>query len=172
MIEEKGRDLLAFRGLFLSALMKQLKILVYLGAVMVLCQILVLFPLVFAPNAGAEVDETLRSRIEEVGACPTIAVEEEMVYASMALPRFYERRGYRLAWSQGGDLLPQVSSLIHALREAHRNGLRPDDYHVGTITALVDKLNENGIPSSKTSQLVDLDLLLTDAFLVYASHLL
>lgn len=127
--------------------------------------------------AGAlsnQVGELLRTRIEAAGFPPKIAIGEEVIHASIALPLFYERRIYAPAWSGDNGPLPQVDALLKAIREADQEGLRPGDYHLSRIEATLREVRQNREERRPLNpgSLVDLDLLLTDAFLIYGSHLL
>lgn len=118
--------------------------------------------------------ELLRNRIEVAGIPPVLMVGDEVIYASEVLPAFYEGRAYRMAWSSNAGPLPHAHELVKAIRDADANGLRPDDYHLGRIETLARRLPmelETG-GAVAPHMLVDLDLLLTDAYLAYASHLL
>lgn len=118
--------------------------------------------------------ELLRNRIEAAGFPPRLFVEDEVIYASEALPSFYERRAYRLVWSGNGGPLPQCDSLIIAIWQADREGLHPEDYHLRRIETALTSLRgaRHAGPPVDPRLLVDLDLLLTDAFLIYGFHLL
>ncbi len=127
-----------------------------------------------ARTASTEVKELLRRRIESSGIPARIIVGDEPVYASDRLPLFYERRGYQPAWTGDGKRMSQIEAMIHVLREAVREGFEPDDYHLEKIEALVSELNgrTRKEPRLTAAKSVDLDLLMTDAYLVYGSHLL
>ena len=86
---------------------------------------------------------------------------------------FYTERGHRPAWRSGERLSPQIDALLDALRSAEREGLRPADYHLAAIDALIARLRVAGGVTTPAAVTVadDLDLLLSDAFLLYASHL-
>ena len=117
--------------------------------------------------------EILRNRIEAIDFGAGLRVGSETIYASAVLPAFYEGRTYRLAWSGNGGPLPQADSLVAAIRNAGREGLRPEDYHLRRIEAVLSALpgrNRAARPIDPRL-LVDLDLLLTDAFLSYGFHL-
>lgn len=131
-------------------------------------------PALQAKSLSLEIGELLRSRIEAAGAVPMITVGEEIIHASVTLPIFYERRSYHQAWSDDRGPLPQVQSLVQAIRGADQEGLRPSDYHLSRIeTTLAEVLeNQKRRRPLNPGRLVDLDLLLTDGFLIYASHLL
>ncbi|MCG6923538.1 MAG: L,D-transpeptidase family protein [Acidobacteria bacterium] len=126
-----------------------------------------------SPATADEVQELLRNRIEAAGAPPRIVVAGELIHCSTVLPRFYERRLFRLAWSDVRGPLPQASGLVTALRVATREGLDPAAYHLDRLEALLAGRSEERLtPGPSPSFRVDLDLLLSDAFLLHASHLL
>lgn len=118
--------------------------------------------------------DLLRFRIEAGGVPLKISVGNEPIHAAVVLPVFYERRVYQPAWTDGKGVLPQADTLINAIRQADREGLRPTDYHLSKIETVLKEIDRTpGFWKNPNShQLVDLDLLLTDAFLIYSSHLL
>jgi murein L,D-transpeptidase YcbB/YkuD len=88
------------------------------------------------------------------------------------LINFYTGRGYQPAWLDiQGKPRPAAEELLKALDEADREGLRTVDYQ---RTALRKRLTalQNGEGTSDISRLTDFDLLFTDTFLTYGSHLL
>lgn len=85
---------------------------------------------------------------------------------------FYAQRGYRAAWLDPyGRPLPAADDLIKALGEAEREGLRSADYNRGQLRKLLASLQQ-GDGATDAGQLAEVDLLLADTFLTYASHLL
>jgi L,D-transpeptidase YcbB len=87
---------------------------------------------------------------------------------------FYTRRTYRPAWSQDKILSPHVDVLVSLLQDAAREGLDPTDYHISHIVDLQTTIHSTSGQQHGASieELGHLDLLLTDAFLLYGSHLL
>jgi murein L,D-transpeptidase YcbB/YkuD len=87
---------------------------------------------------------------------------------------FYARRAFRPAWNneQGPNRL--ADDLVAALNRADLEGLNPADYHVEEIGGLLTyvRLAAASGRTPEVERLADLDLLLTDAFLLYGSHLL
>ena len=130
--------------------------------------------LCFAQALSEVVAERLRARIEAAGSPPEITIGEERIYASLALPLFYERRVYKPAWSDDNGPLPIADELVTAIGKADLEGLRPADYHLDRIDRTLAEVKDNRAQSKPLNpgRLVDLDLLLTDAFLLYGSHLL
>jgi murein L,D-transpeptidase YcbB/YkuD len=118
--------------------------------------------------------EHLRNRIEAAGASGAIDIGDDRVLATQALSRFYVGRLYRPAWVDSSGLSPRVGALVQAVRGAAAEGLRPRDYHLDHIlaaAALVHRQTRERRPPD-VAQLVDLDLLCTDAFVLLGSHYL
>ena len=80
-------------------------------------------------------------------------VAGERICAEAPLKTFYARRNNEVAWSDAN-----AHELIDAISHADEDGLRSSDYHLEAIRS-VDSPE-------------DRDLLLTDAFLLFATHLL
>ena len=127
-----------------------------------------------AGDPAAALREHLRFRIEAGGIPLALSVQNEPVHAAVVLPAFYERRIYQPAWTGAGGPLPRARFLVEAIRRADLEGLTPEDYHLEKIEALLAQLEQRpgSFENSTFPRLVDLDLLLTDAFLIYGSHLL
>jgi murein L,D-transpeptidase YcbB/YkuD len=127
----------------------------------------------FAQSPVMSIQDLLRFRIESGGAPLKITVGTEPIHAAIVLPIFYESRVYQPAWTNSQGFLPKAEALLNAIRRADREGLRPGDYHLEKIEAILSELRKAPELNKKTNlnQLVDLDLLLTDAFLIYGSHL-
>ncbi len=144
--------------------------------------ILLLFALAFAggPVCQAHADmypgvtERIRHRIESAGVPPLLAVGEEPVLAARTVAHFYEKRGYAPAWTTPREPLSVADSLVAAIRSCRLEGLRPSDYHLDAIRTALCDLREAGTAgdSLDPGAVVDLELLMTDAFLLIASHYL
>jgi len=123
---------------------------------------------------SSQVSEYLWERLLLAGRPPVLRVAGDNVRSGNLLPQFYTRRLYWPAWSNDAGLLPQVDSLLKALREAEHEGLRSQDYHLTRLDSLLAELRQQQSRAAPLSAaaLADLDLLLTDALLTYGSHLL
>lgn len=125
-----------------------------------------------AQPASDLVREGLRNRIETAGLLPLqFVVEGEVIHASQTLPIFYESRAYAPAWSDGHGPSTLAIELVRSIEAAEEHGLVPEDYHLAAIRRLLSGESRER-ESWSTGDLIDLDLILTDAFLVYTSHLL
>lgn len=120
--------------------------------------------------AGDSVRERIRARLEIAGVPARIALAGAEIHGGPELVNFYERRGFRPAWVGEDGLGPVADSLVAALAAADREGLRPSDYHLETIRELRQRTVGTS-PRPGPTSLAELELLLTDAFLTYADHL-
>ncbi len=121
-----------------------------------------------------EISERLRNRIEAGEALAEIVACGELIYCSYAVPTFYERRSFRPAWVNESGPLPHCGDLLQAVEEAELEGLTSDDYHLLAARETLKLLeSQRGfVRAPRLGMLVDLELLLTDTFLVYGAHLL
>ncbi|MDY0187484.1 MAG: L,D-transpeptidase family protein [Syntrophus sp. (in: bacteria)] len=84
---------------------------------------------------------------------------------------YLERKG-RPAWvGEEGSAAP-AEKLLHLLKRSHREGLYPQDYGIGRIESLMETISRDKEQDQPLNPdlLVDLDLLLTEAFFSYAAH--
>jgi murein L,D-transpeptidase YcbB/YkuD len=125
-------------------------------------------------SPDAVVAEQIRTRIEAAGVVAELRAGGEPIYESGVLPGFYERRLYRPAWSDQRGSTRLADDLVSGLRRADLEGLRPEDYHLSTIKAMIAAVRANAMTDAATgaARWAELDLLATDAFLVYGTHLL
>jgi murein L,D-transpeptidase YcbB/YkuD len=123
---------------------------------------------------SASMPEELRARLEAIAHSPKITVRGEAIGARDGLARFYERRAFRPVWVCDDGLPPHVGALVQVIRDAEREGIRAVGYHLSKIDQLVVELSQNGAPVLLQSPVpwVDLELLLSDAFFMYGSHVL
>ena len=123
---------------------------------------------------GAAIQDIIRDRLEAGGIPLKISIAGDPIHAAVVLPRFYERRAYRPAWSKEHQPSDQVAALGRSIRKAAADGLRPADYHLDKITAILEDLDGKnaGLGAMYDQRLADLDILLTDAYLVLGAHML
>lgn len=122
-----------------------------------------------AGDLAEDVGKQLRNRIGRPGAPPRITAGKEILCACDTMVGFYRSRGYRPAWSDAAGPSPLADDLVAELRQAGTHGLKPENYHLERIEAMLAEARTN---DPRPKLLAELDLLLTDAWLLYASHLL
>ncbi|MEZ4388523.1 MAG: L,D-transpeptidase family protein [Candidatus Krumholzibacteriia bacterium] len=101
-----------------------------------------------------------------------LLVDGDRLLSAEALPGFYERRGFAPAWSDGHDLAAAADSVLAVVAELQTDGLRPEDYGLAHLRRLRADLADGPAGRPRLACLLDLDLLLTDAWLLAGSHLL
>jgi murein L,D-transpeptidase YcbB/YkuD len=121
-----------------------------------------------------QLDERLRNRIESAGVLPSIMIREEPIRCLAALTMFYEKRAFQPAWITENGPSSRIDVLIQAIRRAGTEGMNPLNYHLSSIESLLDEVRtvQRLNSTSALENPVDLDILLTDAFMLYGSHLL
>lgn len=116
----------------------------------------------------------LRTLIDAAAESPGWGLEGEWIVEPSALSRFYSQRGDRPAWNDERELLPQADLLFEAIRNADADGLKPADYHLEALERMRATVEPGklGRQWPNLDRQAALDLLLTDAFLAYASDLI
>jgi L,D-transpeptidase YcbB len=90
---------------------------------------------------------------------------DERIHARETMRQFYPERAYRPIWVDEEGLAPRGVALESWLATVPiKHGLRPRDYHLNVI----DELDQ----ADRLGAIVDLELALTDAFLMVGSHVL
>jgi murein L,D-transpeptidase YcbB/YkuD len=97
----------------------------------------------------------------------------ETICGLKLIPLFYQERGFTPAWMEGGQLLPRAKALIQTIRNAFQDGLDPRNYHAAAIAQTLAMLTNTTQMTIETevAYWADLDLLLTDAFMLLGTHL-
>lgn len=96
-----------------------------------------------------------------------IPVEGQTIklFAQNQLPVFYERRGYKKAWTDQEN----INDLIVSLQKADEEGLLPSDYHLDLLLNYEQRKKTGDLKSEEVAMQ---EILLTDALIKYAAHLL
>ncbi len=103
----------------------------------------------------------LRIRIESVADSRMMQVQGDLICCRQAVPQFYNSRFFEPAWN---EML--AHELIESIRVSEYEGLNPKDYHLEQLEYLLGK------ERLSTYEKTDLELLLTDSFLLFSSHLM
>ncbi|MFA9372347.1 MAG: murein L,D-transpeptidase [Labilibaculum antarcticum] len=113
-------------------------------------------------DEGFEINEIIRNKIENQKSNP-VRAENDLIYCEESLSKIYENRMFSLAWGNKSS----IKQLIKSIEESEYEGLNPNDYHIKKLINLY-----NSYSKLNFEQKANLDLLATDAFLLYTSHLL
>ncbi|ADH85246.1 L,D-transpeptidase family protein [Desulfurivibrio alkaliphilus] len=123
------------------------------------------------PASGQENQdsEPIRQLLEATDPSEPLTIHRIHLRATPLLREFYRQRAFQPAWVDTNGA-PQGSAqlLLAAIKEADADGLSPRDYHLESILVLSSLLAAHPSPGLAA----ELDLLLTDAFLLLGYHLL
>jgi murein L,D-transpeptidase YcbB/YkuD len=86
--------------------------------------------------------------------------------------QFYQQRNYQAVWLKHNNIVPEANTVINILNNSYQDGLNPQDYHLIQLQQLQQSLAKPDLDAKQHSQLlIDFDLTLTDAYLLYTRHL-
>jgi murein L,D-transpeptidase YcbB/YkuD len=108
----------------------------------------------------SSVQETMRRWIENHHNAP-FKVLGETIYCTTALPAHYQKSLYQVVWDSSMRL-----ALLNVLELANEEGLNASDYHTELLRNYSHKTDLT------TTEQAGLELIATDAFLLYSSHLI
>lgn len=123
----------------------------------------------FNEETGAHIERVLDGLAS--GVSPIIGVARLLSHDEIV--RLYEERGFSPLWLDGWQLKPGAAVLLANLRDAGAHGLCSDDYLLVQLEGLIriqEDYARNNLPLAPQNRAV-LDLLLSQAFLTFASHL-
>jgi murein L,D-transpeptidase YcbB/YkuD len=118
---------------------------------------------VFSQNSSSE--QIIENRVEAGFDNNPVFAQNIVLFSQVEISKFYSNRNFHLAW---GDKKNR-EDLISSLEASYEEGLLPEDYHLDRINSLIGKSSYKNLSEV---DLVDLDLLMTDAMILYASHLI
>ena len=121
------------------------------------------------------VQTIIRARLDGEPATVSLSCQGEMICGIQLLPLAYRDRKQLPLWIDASLRLEKAEALAEAIDRAGEDGLLPVDYHQDAIHELLAEVCEQASAASPTEVSpelwADLDLILTDAYLLYASHL-
>jgi len=111
----------------------------------------------------------IQALVDELSNGFLVEIENEKIYAKTVLAKFYQHIEYVPAWKD----LEALKQAIKALEGSYDDGLLPVDYHVDVLLSIVEKIKDSEDQEAVNHEWVaKFDLLMTDAILLYAFHLL
>lgn len=120
-----------------------------------------------------ELSTLIRNLIEKDSPEEIRMVRGQHLFSSVVINRFYTSREFSSAWSYQGKLLELAYEMRYEISQAKFDGLNPSDYHLDEINFLFERLEKehrDGVEADWVL-LSAIDVLLTDAFMILASHL-
>ncbi|MEW5909109.1 MAG: L,D-transpeptidase family protein [Thermodesulfobacteriota bacterium] len=136
----------------------------------------VIFLAFFTPTVFAQygISQHIHQLLQSGATDTVLTCGKERICGVTLIPRFYNNRGYQPAWIDSqGHFNPTVQALMGALKASDEEGLLPEIYHLEQLEALFHETKKevSSTRSDHSPKLAELDILLTDAFLLYATHL-
>ncbi len=137
------------------------------------CLCLILNQNVFAEPLTTDVFESNMLSMRVNTNSTRVMCTPTMRCGSVFTGQFYKTYNFQNVWVINGKLNPEASSFLDILTNSYLDGLNPNDYHVKEINDLINQINELNksgklVPSAK---LLDLELMLSDAYLLYLKHI-
>jgi murein L,D-transpeptidase YcbB/YkuD len=123
----------------------------------------------FSSGAG-EFPESLKQFMDNKAAGSYYKIDNEYLFSGNVLQLFYLKRNYSPAWFNQKSLSNNGYALLDYIRQVDQQGLQPEDYHLYLIEAYVGKLL-NFFKPGNAADMMKLDILLTDAYMLLGSHL-
>ncbi len=132
-------------------------------------------PISQASGAGTlePLTNRLRQRVLLAAEPQGIFCRSEVLCGSALLPQLYVGRAFHPAWIDESGPNTLAFELLEEIRWCDREGLDPADYHLNAVESLIREIRRAlsaGKPAGP-DLLADLELLLSDAFLLFGSHL-
>jgi len=120
------------------------------------------------------VQHQIEQQIRTAKKNQTFVCHSELICGIELVPGFYTGRGYKPAWIEAEGPRPLAGRLVALIHKADAEGLNPGVYHLASIKAIMSALRDETRDDmqSKVAMCADLDILLTDAYLFFGSHLL
>ncbi|MEC9341170.1 MAG: peptidoglycan-binding protein, partial [Pseudomonadota bacterium] len=119
-----------------------------------------------ANNVEQSLAAVLRERVSGARPAAALPVQGGPIRTLATLTKVYDERGYAPLWIDAGGLTGAARELIDVLATTEEHGIAPARYRLTLIRALA-----NAAEVGATETRVDLELLLTDAFLMHAADL-
>jgi L,D-transpeptidase YcbB len=135
-------------------------------------KIIVLLLLMTMPafaSAGGDLNQSIRLFIGNKTIDSRYTINEEYLYSGDLLNHFYLGRMFEPAWFNNNTLSQNGYELLNYIRQIDKHGLEPLDYHLTQIEKFVEQARS--FATMSTEEMMHLDILLTDAFIILGSQL-
>jgi len=119
----------------------------------------------FILSQNSPSEQIIENRVEAGFDNKPVFAQNIVLHSQVEISKFYSNRNFHMAW----DDKKNREDLISSLEASFEEGLLPGDYHLDRINGLI---NKSAYKKLSDVDLADLDLLMTDAMILYASHLI
>ncbi len=115
--------------------------------------------------AQSSSEEVIEQKIQAHNEGFPVAADGIELFSQIELPKYYFNRDFDLAWTDEKNR----NDLLESINASFDEGLHPEDYHLEKISKFLNKADYKKL--SKDDAAI-VDLLMTDALMLYASHLI
>lgn len=119
--------------------------------------------------AGGDLSQAIRHFIGNKTIDSPYTIQGEYLYSGDLLNHFYQGRMFEPAWFNDNTLSQNGYDLLNYIQQTDRHGLEPLDYHLALIEKFVEQAQS--FEHTPTEEMMQLDILLTDAFIILGSQL-
>jgi len=96
----------------------------------------------------------------------------DTLHLSETVAAFYRDRGYRQAWTDYDEVLDRGLALIETMGRSTEDGFSPEAYRYALAARMVMEVEEDSLEEAEEpGQMAEVDLVLSEVFSRYASHL-
>jgi len=113
-----------------------------------------------------EAQEIIRQKAEHIRQFKEMYIADDSISGIFILPSLYERRDFRPAWTNQGN----IEALMKLIKDMALEGLNPEDYHLTELQDLREEIDNS--PSPTVESRVNYDIMLSDALVRIIYHLL
>ena len=121
-----------------------------------------------------KISELIQEKIMRFSGKKRFACRSELNLGISLIPSFYIQRKFSPAWMGKNGEFPLADDLLEEIKNCEKHALIPEYYHYKAIETLINTVrNKHDLPSPMFQDIAaDLDILLTDTFFLFSSHLL
>ena len=121
----------------------------------------------------ARIQDHLRIRLEQTAQPKGVHVAGATLNTPDRVRHFYQQRFYRPAWTDISHTRPALDAFLATIEGMAHEGLDPRLYHLEHLERLLHSMRHMhpNTPTLPAVHVAELDILLTDAFLSMATHL-
>jgi len=129
---------------------------------------LMVLVILFTMWRRSDLTEDIENRLAQ--STDEITIADQKLTESQILLEFYQNRDFLEVWSKNGKISGQGDDFIQQLEDSKFEGLNPVNYHFDAIQEILES-KKGPLKKLSKDELVDLEFLMSDAFLRFARDL-
>ncbi|WP_295512307.1 L,D-transpeptidase family protein [uncultured Pseudoalteromonas sp.] len=109
-------------------------------------------------------NQYLQQQLEPILIGESHTIEEQQIHSPEMTIATYKANGFEQVWAD----IKYAKQVLNLIAQSELEGLSPNDYHFDTLLALIDEVDKRGTDAAEAQ----FDVLMTDAIMTYAKHLI